>query len=313
MEKKKVLLLCGGGGPEHEISLVSAKYFESILLQEPSINLTKLELKKGIWPSDFFSSLKNFNYVIPCIHGFPGETGDIQSVLEMLEVPYLGASSEASKLCFNKISTKLWLSGAKIPVTPYVYLQDLKEIKKATKFFNKHGRVFVKPSSQGSSVGCTLVKEISQLEMAIVEALKFSPYALIEKGLKARELEVSVYEYKNKIKISTPGEVVISNCVDPFYSYKEKYDSASKAYTEVVAKNLKPKTAKKIMSYAKRAFKLMNIRHLSRVDFFLSDEGKIYLNEINTFPGLTPISMFPKMMEANGTPFKKYLMEKING
>lgn len=313
MEKKKILLLCGGEGPEHEISLISAKYIESVILSEPKFWLSKIELKKDTYGSSFFEQLKTFDYIIPCIHGFPGETGDIQSLLEILNLPYLGASSEASKICFNKISTKLWLSGQKIPVVPYVYVQSLKEINKVFKFFDKHQRIFVKPSSQGSSVGCTLVTQKDQIESAVSEALKFSPYALIEKGLKARELEVSAFEFKHKVRVTTPGEIITKDCKDPFYSYREKYDLSSKAYTDVVAQNLDPKIAKKIMLYSKKAFKCLNIKHLSRIDFFLTDDGKIYLNEINTFPGMTPISMFPKMMEASGVPFKKFLLEKING
>jgi D-alanine-D-alanine ligase len=313
MEKKKILLLCGGEGPEHEISLISAKYIESVILAEPKFALTKIELKKDSYTTPFFEQLKSFDYIIPCIHGFPGETGDIQSLLEILNLPYLGAGSEASKICFNKISTKLWLTGQKIPVTPYVYAQSPKDLKKVYKFFDKHQRLFIKPSSQGSSVGCTLVTKADQIENAVSEALKYSPYALVEKGLKARELEVSAYEFKNKVKVTPPGEVIISKCQDAFYSYKEKYDSTSKAYTEVLAKDLDPKIAKKIMLYSKKAFKSLNVRHLARIDFFLTEDGKIYLNEINTFPGMTPISMFPKMMEANGTSFRKFLLEKING
>jgi D-alanine-D-alanine ligase len=313
MEKKNILLLCGGEGPEHDISLISAKYIESVIAAEPKFALTKIELKKDTYGPSFFEQLKSFDYIIPCIHGFPGETGDIQSIFEILNLPYLGAGSEASKICFNKISTKLWLAGQKIPVTPYVFIQSLKDSKKVFKFLKKHPRLFIKPSSQGSSVGCTLVTREDQIENALAEALKFSPYALVEKGLKARELEVAVFEYKNKVRVTPPGEVIITKCQDAFYSYKEKYDPSSKAYTEVMAQNLDPKIAKKIMLYSKKAFKALNIKHLSRIDFFLTEDGKIYLNEINTFPGMTPISMFPKMMENSGTPFRKFLLEKING
>ena len=163
MEKKKILLLCGGEGPEHAISLISAKYIESVILTETKFALTKLELKKESYNTSFFEQLRTFDYIIPCIHGFPGETGDIQSLFEILNLPFLGAGSEASKICFNKISTKLWLSGQKIPVTPYVYVQSPKESKKVFKFFKKHPRLFIKPSSQGSSVGCSLVTREDQI------------------------------------------------------------------------------------------------------------------------------------------------------
>jgi D-alanine-D-alanine ligase len=308
MEKKRILLLCGGGGPEHEISLISAKYIESTLSKFSQYELTKMELKGDPWKMDLIPS---FDYVIPCIHGYPGETGDMQSYLELTKTPYFGAGPEGNKMCFNKITTKLWLSHKKIPVTPFVFLQSPKDLKKAKKFFKKNGSVFVKPSSQGSSVGCHLVFREEDLEKAVADALRFSPYALVEKAIKGRELEVSVFEYKNKIKVSKPGEVIITRCRDPFYSFREKYDPSSKATTEVVAQGLEEKTQKKIMNYAKKAFQILNLRYLSRIDFFMDE--KIYLNEVNTFPGMTPISMFPKMMEASGISFAEFLIEKIKG
>jgi D-alanine-D-alanine ligase len=130
----------------------------------------------------------------------------------------------------------------------------------------------------------------------------------MEKRLHPRELEVSVYEYDGRLQISYPGEII---CPSKFYSYDEKYSLASQTTTETKASNLTPEIVKTITEYSTKLYYGLKLRHLSRIDFFL-DGQTIYLNEINTFPGLTPISMFPKMMEANGHSFKTFLAQQIN-
>lgn len=144
---------------------------------------------------------------------------------------------------------------------------------------------------------------------ALTDAFSFSPYVLIEKRMKPRELEVSAYEYDGKLQISYPGEVIAPSST--FYSYEEKYSGQSQSKTVIKAENVTPDQVKTITDYATKLFHGLKIRHLSRIDFFL-DDGKIYLNEINTFPGSTSISMFPKMLEANGHSFKEYLEQHIN-
>ena len=123
-----------------------------------------------------------------------------------------------------------------------------------------------------------------------------------------REIEVSVYEYDGKLQISYPGEIV---CPSKFYSFEEKYSQESLTTTETIAKNLTPEIVTKITEYSTKLYHGLQLRHLSRIDFFL-EGNEIYLNEINTFPGLTPISMFPKMMEANGHSFRTFLSQHIN-
>ena len=123
-----------------------------------------------------------------------------------------------------------------------------------------------------------------------------------------REIEVSVYEYDGELQISYPGEII---CPSKFYSFEEKYSQVSQTTTETKAKDLTPENIKKITEYSTKLYHGLKLRHLSRIDFFL-EGNQIYLNEINTFPGLTPISMFPKMMEANGHSFKNFLSQHIN-
>jgi D-alanine-D-alanine ligase len=322
----QILLACGGDGSEHSISLTSAKYLESKLNEINDIAVHKVILHRNFWETgnneQCFLNNNNelvvenkqpvkIDYVIPCIHGFPGETGDFQSYLELLNLPYLGCPSEGSKLCFNKISTKLWLSSLEIPNTPYVFLSENNQADQAKAFqaMRKWGAVFVKAASQGSSVGCYKVTELSKLSECITEAFKYSKQVLIEKCIKPRELEVAVYEYGGKLIATNPGEILTN--ADTFYSYEEKYNADSKTTTAIEAQNLTDEQKEQIKQYAIKAFTQLKLKDLSRIDFFLSEDGDILLNEINTFPGMTPISMFPKMMENNGHSMVSFLEQCI--
>lgn len=315
MLMKNVLLICGGGSTEHDVSLVSVKHIKECLSNIPDVNLTTVEIhKSGAWIDEagkkFVLESKKFDFAIPCIHGYPGETGDIQSYFEMIGLPYLGCNSETSKMCFNKITTKLWATALGVANTPYFFLSDLssENLDKANAFHKLHGDVVIKASNQGSSVGCYLVEKNHDALDTIKKAFSFSPFVLIEKRMHPREIEVSVYEYDGKLQISYPGEIV---CPSKFYSFEEKYSQASQTTTETKAKNLTPENIKKITEYSTKLYSGLKLRHLARIDFFLEDD-QVFLNEINTFPGLTPISMFPKMMEANGHSFKSFLSQHIN-
>ncbi len=307
---KNVLLLCGGGGQEHPISLISSDYIESHLKKMNLLNYEKLELKNNLLRDLPFEKIRKFDYVIPCIHGYPGETGDIQSVLNLLNIPYLGPDSNASQRCFDKITTKLWLNALKIPNTPFEFISSPKEIAEKKYLLEKWGHgVFVKASSQGSSVGCYQINNEKEWEEKIPLAFNFSPYVLAEKIVKGRELEIAVFEYQGKVHVTRPGEIIVDS--DHFYDYDQKYSSSSKTQTLTEAINIKESDIEKLQFFAKKAFEGLKLKDLSRIDFFYQDSGEIYLNEINTFPGMTPISMFPKMMEAYGVPFSDYLKDRI--
>ncbi|MEZ9196957.1 D-alanine--D-alanine ligase [Shewanella sp. 10N.286.54.B9] len=328
MSTKNILLLCGGGGDEHAISLLSANYFETSLTSLPQFNVLRVELdasghyktaagencelnsrrqirfeddKRAPWPVDF---------AIPCIHGFPGETGDIQSYFELINLPYFGCRAEASRNCFNKITAKMWFSALNIPNTPYLFLNENSElaVAQAREALKLWGSIFVKAASQGSSVGCYRVDNIEEVESVLAKAFTFSDYVVVEKTISARELEVAVYEIDGKVVATVPGEVVCSS--NNFYTFDEKYAANSQAQTHVVA-DVPADVSELIRQYAINAFKGMKLRHLSRIDFFLTDEGEVLLNEINTFPGLTPISMFPKMLQNHGDSFTDYLLSNI--
>lgn len=328
MLKKNVLLLFGGGGTEHEVSAVSVKYIKECLSSMEQVNLKTLEIdRSGHWVDEagkkYLLDAKRFlrsfepdgnpglriDVAVPCIHGYPGETGELPAYFEMIGLPYMGCNSETSKMCFNKITTKMWASALGVANTPYIFLsEDSKEsLEKARGFQALHGDVVIKASNQGSSVGCYLVEKGQDSLETIEKAFTLSPFVLIEKRMKPRELEISVYEYDGKMQISYPGEIISPNS---FYTYEEKYSSGSQTTTVIRAENLTSDQVKTMTDYGTRLYHGLKLRHLSRVDFFLQD-GTIYLNEINTFPGMTPISMFPKMMEANGHSFKTFLGQHI--
>ncbi|WP_299695427.1 D-alanine--D-alanine ligase [uncultured Vibrio sp.] len=322
MSTINILLLCGGGSSEHEVSLVSANFLFQQLNSVADFNVVRVEMKEEGWCLDsgeliyldiHAQTLRGNNqqskvdFIVPCIHGFPGETGDIQSLFEMAKIPYLGCGSEASNNSFNKITSKLWYDALGIPNTPYLFLSDNTEQahSQAAQAFENWGKVFVKAARQGSSVGCYQVNQLDELSEAINKAFTFSDQVLIEKSVVPRELEVAAYEIDGKLHISKPGEVIAPN--GAFYSYEEKYSEDSHSITEVEASNLTTEQRELIADSARKVFTQMKLRHLSRIDFFLTQDNEIYLNEVNTFPGMTPISMFPKMVEHDGNNFSQFL------
>jgi D-alanine-D-alanine ligase len=325
--KKNILLLCGGGGTEHEISLVSSKYIEKNLNDIGLYNVIKVEIGKdkvfrkistdGLYGETVEMNLKrqligskieDIHIVVPCIHGPPGETGEIQTFFELIGLPYVGCGPEASLNCFNKVTSKLWYNALGIPNTPFEFLSSMEDQEKAHKFFDRYGKVFVKAASQGSSVGCYQILKKEDLDTALIKAFQYSDYVLVEKMITARELEISTYEYDGKIVATIPGEI---KCPSKFYSYEEKYNPLSQTTTEIVAPDLPLEAVEKMRELAILAFTHLKLRHLSRIDFFYTEDGEILLNEINTFPGMTPISMFPKMMENNGHSFNKFFKDLI--
>lgn len=323
MKNIHVLLLCGGGSAEHEVSLRSADFLEQQLAALPGVAVTRVEMQKDRWLAadgtecslglnrHLLTGDKTFlvDYVVPCIHGYPGETGDLQSMLELAGLPYLGCGPEASTLCFNKISTKLWLSAVGIPNTPYLFLTEAStnSLQQAKQALTNWGRVFVKAASQGSSVGCYVASTEAELIQAIDDAFGYSEQVLIEKALKPRELEVAVYQYGDELIATHPGEICVPQ--DRFYSYEEKYSKASHTTTSLEPAGLTESQITTMQQLALKAFRQLNLRHLSRVDFFLTEEGEILLNEINTFPGMTSISMFPQMLAHHGHHFGLFLQQ----
>ena len=324
-KKLNILLICGGGGTEHDISLTSALFFKETLSGIQNVEVHYVEIcRDSVRRDENGNSVElrkdgllvrgdeviRLNFAIPCFHGTPGETGEIQCVFEMMGLPYLGCGPEASTLSFNKVSTKLWMSALGIPNTPYIFVSsdEPEEIERAQRFFNQHNDVFIKASNQGSSVGSYHVTSSGELATRIKEALTLSPYALIEKTMKGREVEMSVYEYEGELMTSRPGEIV---CPSGFYDYNEKYSESSSTKTLVEAPGLSEDLIMQMKEAARKLFKGLKYKHLARVDFFVSD-NQFFINEPNTFPGHTKISLFPLMMKGNGHDYRSFLKYIIN-
>jgi len=314
---KNVLLLKGGGSTEHEVSLMSANYIEE-QIDKSKFNVFPVEIDKEFtWKLAGQSCEVTFNkklktkdtevdidVVIPCLHGYPGETGEIAAFFQLLKIPYLGCNAETSTICFNKLLTKLSLELSGVATTPYLQVHGPDDITPAQKFLADNGVVYVKATNQGSSVGCYKVSTEAELKHAIKDAFNFSPFVIIEKGLVGRELEVAVFEYENKWHITKPGEII---CPGDFYSYEEKYSQTSHTKTIVEAGGISSEIHTRIKDQADKAISCLKLRHLSRIDFFLTEDGQLYLNEPNTFPGHTEISMFPTMMENYGVKYSDFL------
>ncbi len=316
----QVLLICGGGGSEHDISLTSAQFFKDTLSSIAGVKVHYVEIcRDGVRRDENGKSLElrkdgllvrgdeviRLNFAIPCFHGTPGETGEIQCVFEMMGLPYLGCGPEASMLSFNKVSTKLWMQALGIPNSPFIFVTSNEddEIKRAQEFFAEHGDIFIKASNQGSSVGAYHVTEASKVESTIKDAFNYSSYVLIEKTMKGREVEMSVYQYKGELVATAPGEII---CPGGFYDFNEKYSGTSKTKTLVRAPGLAPELVARMQEAGKRLFKGLKYKHLVRVDFFVIGD-EFYINEPNTFPGHTKISLFPMMMKENGHSYRDFL------
>lgn len=327
MERKNynILLFTGGESSEHEVSLLSSEFLLSHLNQFSNLTTYKvLILKDGQWEFNkkhcSLNSKKELlvedkkikiDFAIPYIHGTPGETGQLSALLELNHIPYLGPSSEALSMTFNKATTKLWLDHFKIKNTRAAFLTNSTDdsINMAAEIFNIRNDVFIKASNQGSSVGCFHVTSESDLKTKIDEAFNYSPFVIVEETIQGRELEVSAFEYQGKIHITPPGEIRTPNNV--FYDYDQKYRADSDSSTIVKAQDISDAVVLEIQTMAKKAFEVFKLKDLSRVDFFLTNQNEVILNEINAFPGMTPISMFPKMMENSGVLFSDFLADRL--
>ena len=320
----KNIIILHGGNEEAEISNVSADYIMNKINQ---ISFGGRKFKPCLinlknYPNEI--ELLNFlnenyppieTYVIPCVHGHPGESGTLPLLLKMYNYKYLGSDFQSSFICFNKISTKLWCEKIGIPTTPFIlmsennYLEDMRK-KEALEFFEECNReIFVKTPTQGSSIGCYYVNDKNKLIDGIKKSFKFNDQVILEKKVNARELEVAVFTYNGELICTEPGEVLTEG---KFYDYTRKYSKESKIET-LTNTTIEPYLKTKIQKYCQLIFKQLGLKDLSRIDFFVDKtDGSLYLNEINTFPGMTPISMFPKMMEEHGIKFQDYILSKLN-
>ncbi len=334
-QKTKIALIFGGRSAEHEVSLISAASIyknlnpnkfdiRSIYINKegnwrlvPSPLLSFVELSEG----RFFSFIpwakrKDTQEVyadiyFPVLHGPFGEDGTIQGFFEMADVPYVGASVLASAAGMDKAIAKILFQANNLPITKYAVfleeewiLQTEITLKKIQEMFSLP--LFVKPANLGSSVGISQVKNFEDLGHALAEAFIYDKKILIEEAIQGREIECSVLG-NDKPKASLPGEVIPYR---EFYDYQDKYIDGNTTFG--IPAVLPENTIKKIQDLAVKGFQAVDCSGMARVDFFLQDKtNTIYLNEINTIPGFTEISMYPKLWEVSHLPFPDLLEELI--
>lgn len=322
---KKVLLLFGGNSLEHEVSCNSAKsilknYDKTKFIFIPVFidknnnwfiytgdidSITNIDKSNLIQIDNIIEYLKKYDLVFSIIHGFGGEDGKLQGMLDLFNIKYVGSNSLVSAIGMDKEISKILFTYLGIPVTPYMVIENLKNIQEIERFFNYP--IIIKPCNGGSSIGLSKANNKKELKEGIIKALKYDNKVLIEKYIKGRELECAVLEHK-KLIISDIGEILKDT---ELYDYESKY--VKKIDTTIptdIPKNIK----RQIQDYSKKVFEFLKCKDLARIDFFYDEESnKIYLNEINTLPGFTEISMYPKLIMNKKISYKDlitYLIQK---
>jgi D-alanine-D-alanine ligase len=338
-KKMRVGVIFGGRSGEHEVSLASAasviraldpekyeavpigitkegrwlvgtgaqKMLPEVLKSGERVSLPADPTAAALVPLTRNSHERSFpvDVVFPVMHGTFGEDGTIQGLLELAGLPYVGAGVLASAVGIDKDVQKRLFEQAGLPIVPFLAVQRsewerdrakiLRQVKKQFRF-----PVFIKPATLGSSVGMTRVNKPAELPAAIDLAAEFALKIMIERCVTAREIEVSVLG-NDEIRASIPGEVVPHR---EFYDYTAKY--LEEGTRLLIPAPLAKKQVAAIQGYAIRAFRAIDGSGMARCDFFLERRtGKIFINELNTIPGFTSISMYPKMWEASGLPYTK--------
>ncbi len=300
-------VVSGGKSAEHEVSLRSAKNVAAAM-DKSKYEVVPVKIgKTGQWPirgswEKFFSSI---DVVFPILHGPFGEDGTVQGLLKIIGVPFVGAGVLGSAVGMDKDVMKRLLRQASIPVGKFMVFKSGEKISFVRVRRGLGLPLFVKPANMGSSVGVSKAVDELSLAKAIKTAFKFDTKIIIEEFIAGRELECAVLGNDEPI-VSVPGEVLVKG---GFYSYEAKYSSASEAVTEIPAK-VPQKIVKEIQKLAVKTFTTLCGEGLARVDFFLKNDGRIYVNEINTMPGFTNISMYPKLWAESGISYS-HLIDRL--
>lgn len=336
---KRVAILCGGPGSEHEISCLSAGGVLSAIDRSAYEPILIGITREGRWialPIEYPLAIKNENLpavtgnfpeviretsglsvdgqdlaidvIFSVLHGTYGEDGQLQSDLDQLGIPYVGSGAVASELAMDKSDAKSLFAKAGIAIAPGITVTEAewrREPSAVTKSISNLGMpLFVKASRGGSSRGTVKVKEVGAFTSAMEEALSFDSKVLIESGIDGAEVECAVLEIDGNPQASIPGKVWIDPQYE-FYDYQAKYlDGATRIDIPAPFNN---EIIEKIRSYALIAFKAIGAKGLARVDFFVTQSGEIIINEINTMPGFTRTSAYPKMWQATGVGYSEVI------
>jgi D-alanine-D-alanine ligase len=328
----RVAVIYGGRSNEHAISCVSAgsilRNLDPARFETVAIGITRagewmltgadpdsLAIKGGQLPEVTATSgaklaigeaLKSVDVVFPVLHGPYGEDGTIQGLLELAGVPYVGAGVLASAAAMDKEFTKKLLAAEGLPIGDYAVLHPRESSLSPPDRERLGLPVFVKPARAGSSIGVSRVTTADALPAAVADARRHDPKVLVEKAINGRELECGVLEMPDgSVAASTLGEIR----VDDFYDFATKYLDEG-AELDVPAK-IDDDVADEVRALAIRAFRAIDCQGLARVDFFLTDDGPL-VNELNTMPGFTTISMYPQMWAASGVDYPSLLTAMVD-
>ena len=332
----RLLVLFGGRSAEHDISRITARHvlaaadpdrYELVAvgitrdgewirlhldLDAPDTWGTALEIVGT--PVDPFAVLDRGTVVFPLLHGPMGEDGTVQGLLETADVAFVGSSVLGSAVSMDKIIAKRLADAAGLPQTRWRALHADEAIGPAADAVidaladELSFPLFVKPANMGSSIGVSKVNSPEALRTAIDEALRFDEWLVIEEGVVAREIEVAVLGHTTTPRASVPGEIVAAA---EFYDYDDKYNDGA-AELRIPAP-LDPSEAERVRELACAVFRTCRAEGMARVDFFFEEAGRGWLlNEINTIPGFTPISMYPRMWQATGLPYRALIDELVS-
>lgn len=330
--KLNIGVVFGGQSGEHEVSRVSAYNVLGAIdrnkYEVVTMGITKNgkwyifsgdpeKIKDGSWEQDtehlvgdfsLFShpEIAKIDVFFPVLHGPMGEDGTIQGVFEMLNKPYVGCGVLSSAVGMDKVFSKIMFESVGIPTGKYVYFRK-KDWKKDAEGKLEEAEqalgypIFVKPANMGSSVGITKAHDRNELVAAIEEAFHYDNKLILEAFVKGREIECAVLDRDGVTQASIPGEVIPSK---EFYDYEAKYSDDEDSKVEIPAK-LPDAVREKVREYAIKAFDAIEGSGLSRVDFFVTEDQRILINEVNTLPGFTNISMYPQMWQATGIGYSE--------
>lgn len=336
MNKPTVLLLFGGESSEHEVSISSARNVYAAIDDEKYTVLLGYIDKAGKWwlletigmsidthgspqlvpvlGSGSFLTIPHNNVIrpdviLPILHGKNGEDGSVQGLAQLLHISIVGCDMTSSVLCMDKVATKEILRANGIKIVPYekhIAGQDIPDFNKIS--MRLGSPVFVKPSRAGSSVGVSKVFTEEEFIAALELAHRHDSVALIEAGITGREIEVAVLGNPPHHKASVAGEIEPEG---DFYSYDSKYSSSSQSKVIIPAK-ISLEQSYRVRDWALKSYELLGCSGLTRVDFFLDSDGTVYLNELNTLPGFTNISMYPKLWRHEGISYAQLIERFIS-
>ena len=300
---EKITVIYGGKSFEHDISIRSYKSFVENINKKYQLSTIYVD-KDGLWyennklMNNIVDFLKEQDVIFPLIHGNIGEDGKLQGLFETFDIKYVGSNTISSALAMDKAFCKIILDKYNIKQVPYVILNKKTKIKEITSKLNYP--VIVKPANGGSSIGISIANNARELVKALSNAFKYDKKVVVEKFVKARELEVGVIE-NNGIICSSIGEIKSQG----FYDFDSKYIKDTEV---IVNADLKKETKLKIKEYAREIFKILECSGFARVDFLYDEiNEELYFNEINTIPGFTDISMFPNLFINDGYSYSEII------